>query len=216
MDTRSSPNRRLQTQYLIGYNLVCAILWTAVLGRVVLLVPLVGFGNVYGGVGGFTKWTQTLALLEVGHSAVGTITRFSPLLAFYPPLFSSSKTDRNRTPGLVRSPLLTTMLQVSSRIILAWAVVDRYPSSTAPSPFYSFMLLAWSVTEIIRYSYFVWNLQGNGVPGFVTWLRYNTFYVLYPIGISSECILVWKASTVAERPLQLVFWGLLGVYVPGR
>lgn len=108
------------------------------------------------------------------------------------------------------------MMQVSSRLLLIWAVIDRYPAPTAPSPFYSFMLLAWSVTEVIRYSYFVWNLQGNGVPGFVTWLRYNTFYVLYPIGISSECALIWKASVLAERPVQLVFWGLLGVYVPGK
>ena len=78
MDARSSHNRRLQTQYLLGYNLVCAVLWTAVLGRVILLVPLVGFGNVYGGVGEFTKWTQTLALLEIVHSALGMITQASP------------------------------------------------------------------------------------------------------------------------------------------
>lgn len=75
MDTRSTPNRRLQTQYLVGYNLLCAVLWTAVLGRVIILVPLVGFQNVHGGVGKFTKWTQTLALLEVVHSALGTITQ---------------------------------------------------------------------------------------------------------------------------------------------
>ena len=74
MDTRSASNSHLQIQYLVGYNLVCAVLWTAVLGRVILLVPLVGFGNVYGGVGEFTKWTQTLALLEIGHSALGTST----------------------------------------------------------------------------------------------------------------------------------------------
>jgi very-long-chain (3R)-3-hydroxyacyl-CoA dehydratase len=47
------------------------ILWLAVLGRVVLLVPMVGFGRVYQGAGNFTKWTQTMALLEVVHSAVG-------------------------------------------------------------------------------------------------------------------------------------------------
>ena len=74
MDTRSAPNRRLQTQYLIGYNLTCAVLWTAVLGRVILLIPLVGFSNVHGGVGEFTKWTQTVALLEVVHSALGMST----------------------------------------------------------------------------------------------------------------------------------------------
>lgn len=63
----SSP----KTQYLILYNFVNAILWLTVLGRVLLLVPLVGFGKVYPGVGRFTKWTQTLALLEVVHAATG-------------------------------------------------------------------------------------------------------------------------------------------------
>ena len=217
MDTRSTPRRRLQTQYLVGYNLGCAVLWTAVLGRVILLVPIAGYANVHSGTGEFTKWTQTLALLEVVHSAFGMIPPDSQtcLLFSFLSLSSSVKADRDRTTGLVRSPLLTTIMQVSSRLLLVGAVVNRYPSATAPSPFYSFMLLAWSVTEVIRYSYFVWNLQGNGVPGFVTWLRYNTFYVLYPIGISSECALLWKGSMIAERPVQLVFWGLLGVYIPG-
>lgn len=63
----SSP----KTQYLIIYNFASAILWLAVLGRVLLLVPLVGFGRAYEGVGNFTKWTQTMALLEVVHAATG-------------------------------------------------------------------------------------------------------------------------------------------------
>ncbi len=70
MDHQTS-RRRLQAQYLTLYNFISAILWLAILGRVVLLVPLVGFKNVYGGVGAFAKWTQTLALLEVVHSASG-------------------------------------------------------------------------------------------------------------------------------------------------
>lgn len=37
----------------------------------ILLIPLVGFENVAGGVGEFAKWTQTLAVLEVVHSALG-------------------------------------------------------------------------------------------------------------------------------------------------
>ena len=76
------------------------------------------------------------------------------------------------------------------------------------------MLLAWSVTEVIRYSYFVTNLRG-AVPGFLTWLRYNTFFVLYPVGIASEMWLVFKASEVAGRTLQWGFLGVLLAYVPG-
>ena len=72
----SSP----KTQYLILYNFVNAVLWLTVLGRVILLVPLVGFGRVYPGVGKFCKWTQTLALLEVVHAVVGTLSRTVRLL----------------------------------------------------------------------------------------------------------------------------------------
>lgn len=38
-----------------------------------LLVPMVGFSRVYPGVGNFTKWTQSLACLEIVHAAFGTI-----------------------------------------------------------------------------------------------------------------------------------------------
>lgn len=79
MDTRQTPFRRQQTQYLIAYNLVCAILWTAVLGRVILLIPLVGFENVVGGVGEFVRWTQTLALLEIVHSVIGRKPCINPI-----------------------------------------------------------------------------------------------------------------------------------------
>jgi len=71
MERINPPRRQLKNQYLISYNLVCALLWFAILARVLILIPLVGFENVYGGVGEFAKWTQTLALLEVVHSALG-------------------------------------------------------------------------------------------------------------------------------------------------
>lgn len=80
------------------------------------------------------------------------------------------------------------------------------------------MLLAWSITEIIRYSYFAVNLTYGKVPGFMTWLRYNTFFVLYPLGISSECWLVYQAIGPAGSLNKAWEWVLklvLFVYVPG-
>ena len=77
MDTRNNPHRHLKnqsrTQYLVAYNALSCLLWIAVLGRLLLLVPLVGFEEVYGGVGSWTKWTQTLALVEIVHSATGRL-----------------------------------------------------------------------------------------------------------------------------------------------
>ena len=106
-------------------------------------------------------------------------------------------------------------MQVASRILLVWGVVDNYPKATAPSPFYSSMLVAWSVTEVIRYVYFVFNLQGQ-VPRILTWLRYNTFFVLYPLGITSEMGLAFKASLAAKPPVSWGLWAILVIYFPGE
>jgi very-long-chain (3R)-3-hydroxyacyl-CoA dehydratase len=78
----------------------------------------------------------------------------------------------------VRAPLFTTAIQVASRLILVWVVGYQFPQTTKWSPAYSSMLLAWSVTEVIRYGYFVFALSGE-VPKLWTWLRY-VFSPLYP------------------------------------
>ena len=72
--------------------------------------------------------------------------------------------------GLVRAPFFTTAMQVASRLLLVWGIGYNFPNTTGTSPAYSSMLIAWSVTEVIRYSYFVFVL-GGGVPRVWTWLR---------------------------------------------
>ena len=119
--------------------------------------------------------------------------------------------------GLVRSPLPTTALQVASRLILLHFVVSPFPARTTTSPFYASMLLAWSVTEVVRYGYFVFALRGGGaVPGWLTWARYNGFFVLYPVGIGSEMVMVWRAMGGMGRDGRVVGWTVLGLYVPGE
>ncbi|KAF5586490.1 gibberellin 20-oxidase [Fusarium subglutinans] len=174
--------------YLIFYNFISAVQWSVVLGRTAMLASAYGPEYVYPNIGQYTKWTQTLAGLEVLHSML----------------------------GVVRASFMTTLMQVASRFLLVWAIVDVFPF-LALSPFYSSMLVAWSVTEIIRYSFFVLSLCGYQ-PKFLTWLRYNTFFVLYPIGICSECILIWFATEPAGNINELYKWALyaiLVIYVPG-
>ena len=98
-----------------------------------------------------------------------------------------------------------------------WGVVNNFPA-LAKSAAYSSMLVAWSVTEVVRYSYFVLSLSGFQ-PALVTWLRYNAFYVLYPLGISSECWLIYKAIGPAKRLRHEYAWALqliLFIYIPGQ
>lgn len=119
--------------------------------------------------------------------------------------------------GIVRAPVGTTVMQVSSRLLLVWGIVDRFPY-LAKSAGYSSMLIAWSVTEVVRYSYFTFTLSGFS-PAFITWLRYNIFYVLYPLGISSECWLIFKAIEPSRAIRKEAAWflqAILLIYVPGK
>jgi hypothetical protein len=77
----------------------------------------------------------------------------------------------NSPTGLVRAPLLTTLMQVASRLLLVWGIAYPFSETTKYSLAYSTMLIAWSVTEVIRYSYFVFALSGQGVPKIWTFFR---------------------------------------------
>jgi very-long-chain (3R)-3-hydroxyacyl-CoA dehydratase len=55
-------------------------------------------------------------------------------------------------------------------------------------------------------------------PGIISWLRYNTFLVLYPLGASSEAWLVYKSIERAKKIRQEFAWVLqliLFIYIPG-
>ncbi|KAL2752871.1 hypothetical protein ACRALDRAFT_2044587 [Sodiomyces alcalophilus JCM 7366] len=182
------PSSPVKTAYLILYNAVSAIAWLVVLGRTAALYQLRGPDFVWLGVGDWTRWTQTIAGMEVLHALL----------------------------GVVRAPFLTTAMQVASRYLLVWGIVYPFPW-LARSPFYTSMLLAWSITEVIRYSFFAFTLSGIQAKWLV-WLRYNTFFVLYPIGILSECAMIYAGAEPARQYGELapyVNYAILAIYIPG-
>ena len=68
---KSRPATGPKAVYLILYNAISASLWAIVLARTVRIATVQGWEDVYAGVGEWTKWTQTLAGLEVLHAALG-------------------------------------------------------------------------------------------------------------------------------------------------
>ncbi|KAI2613312.1 PTPLA-domain-containing protein [Hypoxylon sp. NC1633] len=189
---RSSP---VKNGYLILYNAVSATLWLTVLGRVVGANLTAGPQLVYPAVGEFCKWTQTLAGMEVLHSLL----------------------------GIVRAPLFTTFIQVFSRYAIVWGVTGLFPElargrgaagDNYTSLAYSSMLVAWSATEVIRYTYFALSLSSGGrPPSALHWLRYHAFFILYPVGISSEAYLIWRAVEPAKAGVSPLYSTVLFGYV---
>ncbi|KAI0085145.1 protein tyrosine phosphatase [Irpex rosettiformis] len=124
-----------------------------------------------------TTIVQTFAILEVLHSLL----------------------------GWVRSPFGTVLMQVASRYYAIYGVNYLFPH-TLQNPIYTTMVLSWSFTEVIRYIFYALNLLGTE-PYPLLWLRYTTFWLLYPTGASSEAFLIFATlPSLHEKPLA--YWGL--------
>ncbi|RXW14302.1 hypothetical protein EST38_g11548 [Candolleomyces aberdarensis] len=117
--------------------------------------------TTYGRAGAATAFVQSFAALEVLHAAL----------------------------GWVRSPVPTTAMQVASRLFLVWGIMAQFTGVRTNALFAS-MVFAWSFTEVIRYTFYALNLLGYNPP-FLLWLRYTTFYILYPLGAGSEAFLMY-------------------------
>ncbi|SCU90377.1 LANO_0D08526g1_1 [Lachancea nothofagi CBS 11611] len=175
------------------YNLISAGLWGYLLYKVVAVYPKMGQPAFFYETRSVLNAIQCGALIEI----------FNSLL------------------GIVRAPLLTTVAQVASRLLLTVGIFQYLPESyNAHNYTFVALLLAWSVTEIVRYSFYYCNLTiSAGAPKFLILLRYNLFWILYPMGVASELLIIYSALPVAEAKysahakLALIV-GML-TYIPG-
>ena len=63
------------------------------------------------------------------------------------------------------------------------------------------MVLSWALTEVIRYTFYAASLVGWGFAPLL-WLRYSTFFVLYPTGAGSEAFV-----NLATLPVDIATGG---------
>eukprot|EP00010_Vexillifera_abyssalis_P003992 CAMPEP_0201551952 /NCGR_PEP_ID=MMETSP0173_2-20130828/12161_1 /ASSEMBLY_ACC=CAM_ASM_000268 /TAXON_ID=218659 /ORGANISM="Vexillifera sp., Strain DIVA3 564/2" /LENGTH=234 /DNA_ID=CAMNT_0047962327 /DNA_START=101 /DNA_END=801 /DNA_ORIENTATION=+ len=164
--------------YLIFYNLLQFGGWSFLLYQVVLHFALTKdsqslsekFDSLYENVATTLLFFQGLAFLEILH-ARGVL-------------------------GLVPSPLGTTLMQVFSRLNMVFVCAQIVAARS--HPFFTTMVLAWTVTEIIRYLYYALSTAGQSLV-VLTYLRYTLFYVLYPLGVFSELSCLWYAAPAVRH-----------------
>lgn len=201
-----------KTAYLVLYNAASAIAWATVLGRVALMLNMRGPSFVPLVVDNFARITQTCAVMEILHALTGEIPLYNQCFRECP------GANAHILPGVVPAPVFTTVMQVASRLFLMWAVCYPFPELNI-SAWYSSMLCAWSVTEVIRYTYFALK-QFEAIPGWLHWLRYSAFLILYPIGISSEVAMTLQALFGPAQDFVSWYPYALGAvllsYIPGE
>ncbi|KAK2755058.1 hypothetical protein FQN54_006586 [Arachnomyces sp. PD_36] len=220
----SKPNP-LTNAYLFLYNFLSLSLWATLTIRLIpLLIPrLLTLA---------TTGTFPTDSANDNDAPALFATLFSPHLLYTQSL--AALEILHSIFGLVRAPVITTAMQVASRLLVVWGILWMFASEEGfgggegvimgggggVSGEVAFVgcLVAWGVTECIRYGFFALQVGGKGIPGWLTWLRYNTFYVLYPTGISSECWLIFLALGPAREFSPLYQWFLISVlvvYIPG-
>ncbi|KAI1842228.1 hypothetical protein JX265_001412 [Neoarthrinium moseri] len=187
--------------YLLAYNAMSFLLWGYLtlytLAKLSGSYPQSNVDQLYAEIMPLLAGTQTLALLEVLHAAL----------------------------GLVRASPLTTALQIGGKNLVVWTVMVKFPEIIVGNKVghswgaWEFLgcVLAWGCSEMIRYGYFVVQLSNGDTPNWLKWLRYNAFLVLYPAGLLSEAGLVYL-SLIQETPMHPFYRGylLLGLltYIP--
>lgn len=123
--------------------------------------------------------------------------------------------------GLTRGGLLTTTLQILSRLVVVWFAVHDSRTTIAARSYswahscFILMYSSWAFAEIIRYSYY---LKKDKPPQWLKWLRYSAFHLLYPVGVlTGEVPIIYLARTTHE-PYDIYWLGysiVLLSYVPG-
>ncbi|KAL3850707.1 hypothetical protein ACJIZ3_012589 [Penstemon smallii] len=160
-----------QSLYLFSYNLFQAIGWALSLFRI--LSNFFSTNSVYGAyssAGELICLLQTVAFLEVIHGAI----------------------------GIVPSGVLLPLMQWGGRTHFLLAIVRQiHEVQELPPVFITFV--AWSISEVIRYSHYALNSIGSP-PSWITWIRYNAFIVLYPIGVfPGEMWLMYQALPFIKK-----------------
>ncbi|XP_050204342.1 very-long-chain (3R)-3-hydroxyacyl-CoA dehydratase PASTICCINO 2 [Mercurialis annua] len=192
----------LRRLYLTIYNWVVFIGWSQVLFLAVKTLKESGHQHVYKAVEKPLFLAQTAAVLEILHGLV----------------------------GLVRSPITATLPQIGSRLYVTWGILYSFPEIRTHF-LVSSLVISWSITEIIRYSFFGTKEALGFAPSWLMWLRYSTFMLLYPSGISSEVGLIYLALSYIKKSEKYCLrmpnkWNfsfdyfyaailVLGIYVPG-
>ncbi|KAI1716441.1 protein tyrosine phosphatase-like protein, PTPLA domain-containing protein [Ditylenchus destructor] len=89
---------------------------------------------------------------------------------------------------------LYTNVELELQIFQTAAILESRASIGVPM-----LLVAWSITEVVRYSFYALNLL-KAVPHVLTWMRYTFFIALYPLGASGEVITMISAlPEIGER-----------------
>lgn len=191
----------LVSKYLKTYNVIALIFWTHIFITTVRDIYVVVNPNVSAQKKFMNVYVLGVYTPGVPHSVLVCVQVFCSVLELLHSLV-----------GLVNSRLGTVFLQSFARLVITVGICYKVPQSPGNYSFLAFtaMSLAWSISDIIRYLYYV-----RSSSRWLRWLRYSAFIVLYPVGLCTEPYIVfWTLPYVEGWYFYFLSVGML-IYIPG-
>ncbi|KAK3097558.1 hypothetical protein FSP39_010781 [Pinctada imbricata] len=99
--------------------------------------------------------------------------------------------------GLIKSSAIPPLIQVLGRSIILFVII-HHEERIHDAPAVYFLILTWSLVELIRYPFYMLGLVNKKIY-LVTWLRYTAWIPLYPLGFLLEGIVVIMAIPLYEQ-----------------
>lgn len=193
-------------KYLALYNIISTLLWSVILFQAIrnAIIFLSRDADV----------ESTAECIYISHS----YTNYPHQTLVLVQVFNAIVEISNTLLGIVKSSIPTVLLQFLARLLITVGISYYVPESEGNFHFLSYttLSLAWSVTEVIRYSFFSAKLVKNDIPYCLLWLRYSTFFILYPAGLFSELYVVYLSLDSVRG--YGYYWFLifaLTMYIPG-
>ncbi|KYO20964.1 very-long-chain (3R)-3-hydroxyacyl-CoA dehydratase 3 [Alligator mississippiensis] len=163
------PFRHLKRGYLFMYNLVQFLGFSWIFVNMTVRLFILGkdsFYDTFHTISDMMYFCQTLALMESVNSLI----------------------------GLVRSPLIPSLIQVFGRNFILFIILGSMEEMQSRAVVF-FIFYAWSMIEIFRYPFYM--LSSIDMEWKVlTWIRYTIWIPLYPFGALGEAVSVIQAIPI--------------------
>ncbi|KAH7520454.1 hypothetical protein FEM48_Zijuj08G0145600 [Ziziphus jujuba var. spinosa] len=152
--------------------------WSLALYLALKTLKETGYGHVYKSVEKPLQLAQSAAVLEeqILHSLVGKSSI----------LHESGQIPNNSNAA---TDSWQTVYYLGDLMEFSWANYQQ----TQTHILVSTLVFSWSITEVVRYSFFGTKEALGFAPSWLLWLRYSTFFLLHPIGVTSEIGLIYIA-----------------------
>ncbi|CAI5755895.1 unnamed protein product [Candida verbasci] len=189
----SNRNRNIQYQLplhekiILLYDVSGATLWWCCLGRLLILLPLVGRRFLPGGIADFFH--------------IVAITPFINSIFFK---FNKFKWSN-----------LWSIINSIKIVWLCFGLISSF-TRIAKHTTYSILIFSYCLQYGIHYSYYAFRIKFRTTPWFLFWLQYNNFYLTYPLQTVSEMVLIFLCLqfTPDDSWYELGLKGLFLAYIP--